>query len=116
MSYAKIVARGTVDPAYILCANNTPEDFRPFHGRKHLLFYFILILYIFCHLFSQKEITIFIHFRIIIICVSPKNSRRGDQVLLLAIVRYICYVRVQLVAQDRYSYIGIMDMYFYVYT
>lgn len=72
------------------------KDFCPFHGRKHLLFYFILIYCIFfCHLFSQKEITIFIHFRIIIItiiCVSPKNSRRGGQVLLLAIVRYIYYM------------------------
>lgn len=115
MSYAKIVARGTVDPAYIFFARTMPPKIFALFTEGNIC-YFILYLYclFFCHLFSQKEITIFIHFRIIIICVSPKNSRLGGQVLLLAIVRHKCYVRAQLVAQDRYSYIG--RYYGYVYT
>lgn len=87
MSYAKIVARGTA-PTLILRARTMPsEDFRPFHGRKHLLiFYFILIYYIilcFFVIYFHKKKSRFLFIFLYYSCsVSPKNSRRGGQVLL----------------------------------
>jgi len=94
---------------YSLHRKQYRRRFSSFSRKEHLLFHFILYLYciFFCHLFSQKEISIFIHFHIIIICVSPKNSRRGSQVLLSF---GIYYVWLQLAAQDRYSYIGTTTM------
>lgn len=79
---------------YSLHRKQYRRRFSSFSRKEHLLFHFILYLYciFFCHLFLQKEISIFIHFHIIIICVSPKNSRpRGGQVLL-SFGRYILYM------------------------